>query len=155
MHLNEHSDFYYRHLHGDKDTFHFAWRMLGREYAMVPHPIHTIPGTMCQHDFDGNRLFQHRNRDKWSITGTNRQIEGFLHEEICQEFVREFAVLTQKFSGENDERTDQQYGYDGNEDVGDDQAIAQAPKQSTAAPGNHAKNQIQRGEDRKIFEEVE
>ncbi len=55
----------------------------------------------------------------------------------------------EKFSGENDERTDQQYGYDGNEDVGDDQAIAQAPKQSTAAPGNHAKNQIQRGEDRR------
>lgn len=29
MWFNEHSDVWYRHLHGDKDTFHFAWRRLG------------------------------------------------------------------------------------------------------------------------------
>ena len=35
MHLNEYSDFYYDHVHGDKETFHIAWRKLGQEYAMT------------------------------------------------------------------------------------------------------------------------
>ena len=39
MHLNEHSDFYYDYVHGDKETFHMAWRMLRTEYAMPPTPI--------------------------------------------------------------------------------------------------------------------
>ena len=67
MHLNEHSDFYYQYVHGDKETFHMAWRMLGQEYAMVPHPLHPLEGTMCQHDFEGRRVFQHRNMLKWSV----------------------------------------------------------------------------------------
>jgi hypothetical protein len=61
MHLNSHSDFYYRHVHGDKETFHMAWRMLDEPYTMVPWPIHSLPATMCQHDLSGRRLFQHRN----------------------------------------------------------------------------------------------
>ena len=28
MHLNDHSDFYYKHVHGDKETYHMAWHML-------------------------------------------------------------------------------------------------------------------------------
>ncbi|MDB5358562.1 MAG: ADP-heptose:LPS heptosyltransferase-like protein [Phycisphaerales bacterium] len=88
MHLNEHSDFYYRHFHGDKESFHMAWHMLDQEYAMVPHPIHSLPGTMCQHDFEGRRIFQHRNGAKWSINGSNRRIEGFEKEELCLRFIR-------------------------------------------------------------------
>ena len=34
MHLNEWSDFYYRYVYGDKETFHLAWRMLDQPYAM-------------------------------------------------------------------------------------------------------------------------
>ena len=33
--MNEASDFYYRYIHGDKDTFHLAWRFLGQEYAIA------------------------------------------------------------------------------------------------------------------------
>src|ERR1051325_2780671 len=53
--FNENSDFYYDHLYGDKETFHLAFRKLKQPYALVPHPIHTLKGTMCQHDFAGRR----------------------------------------------------------------------------------------------------
>jgi FkbM family methyltransferase len=85
---NDHSEFYYRYIHGDKETFHMAWRKLKADYAMPPFPIHRLTGTMCQHDFDGNRIFQHRNLRKWSLGGVNEQIEGFQLEEECFRFLR-------------------------------------------------------------------
>ncbi len=42
MHLNEHSDFYYRHVNGDKETFHMAWRMLSQVYAMTSYPARPL-----------------------------------------------------------------------------------------------------------------
>lgn len=83
MWYNEHRDFYYRHVLGDKDTFHMAFRKLGQAYSMPAAPIHPLVGTMCQHDFAGRRLFQHRNRDKWNLFGTNRHIRGFRFESEC------------------------------------------------------------------------
>ena len=83
MWYNEHSDFFYHHVHGDKETFHFAWRRLGFSYAMPPFPIQWLPDTMCQHDFDGHRIFQHRNTAKWNLHGANPRIPGFLFEEEC------------------------------------------------------------------------
>ncbi len=88
MHLNEHSDFYYRHVHGDKETFHFGWLKIGQEYAMPPHRILALERTMCQHDFQGNRLFQHRNLAKWLVGGRNRPVPGFLYEKECLEYLR-------------------------------------------------------------------
>ena len=92
MHFNEHSDFYYRHVHGDKETFHLAWRKLGQEYAMPARPIHALEATMCQHDFTGRRIFQHRNFDKWRVFDDNRRIHGFLHEEQCLDFLDELRT---------------------------------------------------------------
>jgi len=57
MWYNEYSDFYYRHIHGDKETYHMAFRKLGRPYSMIPWPIKSLAGTMCQHDFNGNSIF--------------------------------------------------------------------------------------------------
>lgn len=34
MWMNEFGDFFYRHMHGDKETFHMAWRKLRHPYAM-------------------------------------------------------------------------------------------------------------------------
>ena len=93
MHLNEHSDFYYDYVHGDKETFHMAWRMLGREYAMVPHPLRPLDRTMCQHDFRGRRLFQHRNLAKW-VLGENPRIAGFRFEEVCLRFLDDLRRKT-------------------------------------------------------------
>jgi hypothetical protein len=90
MHLNEHSDFYYEYVHGDKETFHMAWRMLGQEYAMVPHALEPLEGTMCQHDFHGRRVFQHRNMLKWRLPANdNPRVAGFQCEEQCRTFLEE------------------------------------------------------------------
>lgn len=91
MHLNEYSDFYYRHVHGDKETFHLAWMMLGREYAMPARGIHSLEGTMCQHDLTGERIFQHRNGCKWRLEG-NARINGFRNEDRCLAHLAELAA---------------------------------------------------------------
>lgn len=91
MHLNAHSDFYYKHIHGDKETYHMAWRKAGTEYGMCPHAIHKLPQNgkpgihgslvMCQHDWNGNVLFQHRNLAKFTLPAQqNKAIPGFQDE---------------------------------------------------------------------------
>src|SRR6266446_1513730 len=52
--------------YGEKETFHLAFRKMKQSYRLVHKPIHRLEGTMCQHDFQGRRIFQHRNTDKWS-----------------------------------------------------------------------------------------
>ena len=88
MHLNEHSEWWYRVVHGDKDTFHLAWRKLGQPYAMPETPVRPLEATMLQHDFDGRLLFQHRNFAKWTLED-NRRIPGFRLEEQCLGFLAE------------------------------------------------------------------
>ena len=85
--FNAHSDFFYRHIHGDKETFHLAFRRLGQSYGLIRHPVRALEGTMCQHDPDGNRLFQHRNGDKWNLRLNNRRVPDFWHEEECRRAV--------------------------------------------------------------------
>ncbi len=96
MWYNEHCDFFYHHIHGDKDTFHMAFRKLEIPYAMPSKAIESLEGVMCQHDFEGNRIFQHRNSHKWKLAGPNKQIAGFLYEELCLGFLNE---LRQKWDG--------------------------------------------------------
>lgn len=86
---NDHGNFFYQWIYGDKDTFHLAFRKLRRPYAMPATPIHTLPVAMCQHDFQGRRLFQHRNFDKWNLFLRNQRSEGFLYEEECRAFIQQ------------------------------------------------------------------
>src|SRR5262249_32301792 len=82
--FNEHCDFYYHHLYGDKDTFCLAFRKLQVKYQLAPHPMEEFSGGMYQHDFDGRRLFQHRIWSKWSLMEPlNAHIPGFQDEEHC------------------------------------------------------------------------
>lgn len=86
---NEHGDFYYQHVHGDKDTFHFAFRKVGKPFSLIKHAVQLLPGTLCQHDFRGRRIFQHRNGLKWRLTQDNPQVPGFLYEQECRLFLDE------------------------------------------------------------------
>ncbi len=96
MHLNEWSDFFYDHFHGDKETFHLAWRKAGQNYAMPPYGIEDIGGyCMAQHDFEGKRLFQHRNLRKWTLKGNPRD-ENFLYESECIGFLDDLARRIQE-----------------------------------------------------------
>ena len=91
MHLNEHSDWWYRVVHGDKDTFHLAWRKIGQTYAMPNKPVEPLEATMLQFDFAGRRLFQHRNFAKWKLEG-NPRIPGFRLEEECLTFIADLRA---------------------------------------------------------------
>ena len=88
---NAHSGFYYRFVHGDKDTFHLAFRRLGHAYAMPATAIHPLDYTMCQHDFAGRRIFQHRNLAKWRLDEPNLRIRDFYFEERCLSYLAELA----------------------------------------------------------------
>ena len=83
--FNEYSDFWYQHMHGDKETFHLAWRKLAAPFSMPDHR----PIGMRQHDFEGRLLFLHRNTDKWSPHLDNRSIPGFRFEKECRKFLRQ------------------------------------------------------------------
>jgi hypothetical protein len=39
---------------------------------------------MCQHDFQGRRIFQHRNTDKWDLFLLNRRVKDFWFEDECR-----------------------------------------------------------------------
>lgn len=93
MWYNDFSDFFYQHVHGDKDTFRFAWHRLGQPFAMPQFAIHTLESTMCQHDFDGHRIFQHRNCDKWNYRRENKRVTGFLFEDECRADVARLRAL--------------------------------------------------------------
>ena len=94
MHYNEHSDFYYQYIYGDKDTFRFAFLKTGTPFAMPERGIDFLDGTLCQHDFEGRRVFQHRIK-KWSLAGKNKPTPGFLHEAECMEYLDELRGLWQ------------------------------------------------------------
>jgi ADP-heptose:LPS heptosyltransferase len=94
--FNENSDFYYHHIHGDKETFHMAFRKLNVSYALIPKPVHGLPHTMCQHDFDGRRIFQHRNTDKWDLDFRPLRIRGFWYEKECSHHL---AQLRRNWNG--------------------------------------------------------
>jgi hypothetical protein len=87
MHFNENSDFYYYYTQGDKDTFHFAWKMVGQGYTMVPTPVVKVEGAAWQHDLNGQRIFQHRYEWKWSIEEANPLIPDFLLEKECFDYL--------------------------------------------------------------------
>jgi len=83
MHLNEYSDFYYRHFLGDKETFHLAWMKLEQPYGMPSREADLKNNTLYQYDLEGELLFQHRNGDKWRLSPRNQPIPGFLLEDEC------------------------------------------------------------------------
>ena len=86
---NRHSDYFYRVVYGDKDTFRFAWHRAGCDFAMPPK-IDWAAYWIRQADFQGRLLFQHRQGDKWSLQG-NRRSADFQDEEVCLGFCGNLA----------------------------------------------------------------
>ncbi|MAS94922.1 MAG: hypothetical protein CMO55_17130 [Verrucomicrobiales bacterium] len=104
LQMNYDADKYYQHIWGDKDTFRFAWHKFNRSFAMPETEVELLTaasgpkngGVMCQHDFEGRRIFQHRNILKWQLFGENPQVAGFLHEPLCRKFLNE---LRERWNG--------------------------------------------------------
>jgi hypothetical protein len=86
---NDHSDFFYRHVHGDKETFHLAFRKVDQRFSMPSTPAHRLNGAVCQHDFEGHRIWQHRFEEKWRFHGDNPHVRGFRHEARCRGYLEQ------------------------------------------------------------------
>ena len=58
--MNLHSDFWYRYVLGDKDTFYLSWRKRGRVFSLGPEP-HRFTACVTRHFwFDQKPLADHR-----------------------------------------------------------------------------------------------
>jgi hypothetical protein len=66
--MNNHSDFWYRHVLGDKDTFYLSWRKLGATYYLAP-PCRRYNAVVTRHYWsDGEQIADHRSgTSKYSV----------------------------------------------------------------------------------------
>lgn len=96
-HLNDWSDVYYRYIYGDKETFHFAWRHLGVDYAMpsgrprivyyrnpTRHGVKRMTAALEQRDFAGTTVFHHRTGAEWLLFGDNPRTARAALEDDCR-----------------------------------------------------------------------
>jgi hypothetical protein len=87
------SDYYFRFVHGDKETFHLGWRRLNREYAMPQRWPHWDLHTALQYDFKNEILFVHRNNDKWRLKGNVMGSGRIPFERECFDLVTELTKI--------------------------------------------------------------
>jgi hypothetical protein len=88
---NEQSDFFYRRIHGDKDTFHMAFRKLNKPYSMAHLSADDHFGQFHHRDPCGNLIFVHRK--KWQEDEDDQIRRGFPNEELCFEFSEELKTI--------------------------------------------------------------
>ena len=89
MWYNEHSDFYYDHIHGDKETFHLAFRKLKQPYALPEQSASWHAGILSQRDFEGRPLFEHQ--VKWNYNSGNGN-DFLTHAALCQRYLEELRL---------------------------------------------------------------
>ena len=96
MHLNEYSDFYYKYVWGDKDTFQIGCMIKKKNVNIInitPKEMQYNKYTvgwklgMMQPFHDGTVLFQHRGFDKFSLFKKPKKIYNFLYEKECIEIL--------------------------------------------------------------------
>ena len=59
MWMNEHSDWFYKFVYGDKSTFHLAWRKCGSNYCISSKAAGWRRPCILQYDLDNELVFQH------------------------------------------------------------------------------------------------
>lgn len=86
--MNEHSDWFYKFVYGDKSTFHLAWRKAKIEYSITPKPCGWKRPCILQYDLDGHLIFQHACQGKevmFNGTGPSNQYNYQLIREAFNE----------------------------------------------------------------------
>lgn len=87
-----HSDYFFKWFHGDKDCFYHAWNSLNVPYGIVRFWPRFVKNTIYQFAPNGSRvIFHHRTKDKWSVVGTN-EASGYPEEKRCFEILNELKV---------------------------------------------------------------
>jgi FkbM family methyltransferase len=65
--FNQHSDWYYQFVYGDKSTFNLAWRVCGMPFSMPARAAGWEHPCIVQHHWDGTPLFYHACQGKEDI----------------------------------------------------------------------------------------
>lgn len=97
--FNEQSEYWYSKMHGDKDTFRFAWHQIQKQqqyrrtkmpdYVMVGERVHSdANGYFQQLGMDGQLLFQHGK--KWKMTDVQAPV-GYQFSGECIGFMRKLS----------------------------------------------------------------
>ena len=91
LHMNEHSDFWYRYSYGDKDTFTLAFAVTDTPATVVGKgPVHLQRGVRIHFAPDGREIFQHCR--KWTMPpAANWPMLGYRLEPLCMEWMKEYA----------------------------------------------------------------
>lgn len=93
--INEHSDYWYKLVFGDKSTFFLGFHKMDYPYAITPEMAGWNKKAILQHDLDGKLIFQHCVQDKATLQGYKET--GYLvHEAECFEAV---CDLRRKWDG--------------------------------------------------------
>src|SRR5579883_407678 len=94
--LNEHWEELYDLLHGDKDTFLLACRLIDYPEAMIAHRPFDLDSDLVQRDPHGNAFLHHRTRTKWSLKSRNRPVAVAAFDADC---AAALAELGRRWSG--------------------------------------------------------
>lgn len=82
--MNEHSDWFYKFVFGDKSTFHLAWKKCGTPYGMPFRGAGWKQIAILQYDLNRKLLFQHLTSGKDRMMH-GRNLEGILNSEFVYE----------------------------------------------------------------------
>jgi hypothetical protein len=103
--LNQHSDYFYRFIFGDKSTFHLAWAKLSSNWSIPQRGPGGNQASLIQHDFMGNPLFQHCTRNKPTIHGYGSP-GSLLNSDQCHVHLAELRQLWDGRMWENGQPTE-------------------------------------------------
>ncbi len=91
--MNQDRETFYSMVYGDKDTFLLSWLLTGASFALIPHKPFADEFYLCQRDFAGRSLFQHRTNCKWSLFGDNIRPDGFKLFSECEVFLQDLYAI--------------------------------------------------------------
>ena len=84
--MNNHSNFYYNFIYGDKDTFNFSCLKLNKKYTLSPRPIN-VTSSMIHIWFNQEKLFQHfAGREKYNIEKGRSDWSDIIDKELHMHF---------------------------------------------------------------------
>lgn len=91
--LNDHSDYWFHLVFGDKDTFKIAWHKRGRAYGLPAYGPRQLRWGYLQHDFEGRPLFQHCWNDKPRLDGFKSQLPDLIHRSLLLDTLAELRSI--------------------------------------------------------------
>ena len=84
--MNNHSNFYYNFIYGDKDTFNFSCLKLNKKYTLSPRPIN-VTSSQIHIWFNQEKLFQHfAGREKYNIEKSRSNWSDIIDKELHMHF---------------------------------------------------------------------